>query len=219
MADGATHHAVVALHSEKAHATAREDAVVGGHMLVVAHLHSLDVDVEAIGVLHDELASPQDPALGTRLVALLGLDVVPKLRQLLIRPHLARRQPGDHLFVGHREGHVGALAVLEAEELLAHLVPAPRLTPDLRRVDDRHEQLLAADGVHLVADDAGDLLHHAPAGGQEHIHAGRELAHQAGAHHELVADGLGPGRILLDRGQQHLAEAHKTPRDLGDYRA
>ena len=73
-----------------------------------------------------ELARAQDAALGPRLVALLGLDVVPELRQLLVAVDLARGQPGDDLFVGHRQRHVGALAVLEAEELLVDRVPAAR---------------------------------------------------------------------------------------------
>ena len=193
-------------------AAAREDAVVGDDVLAVALLQRLVADVEAVGVLHDELARAQHAALGARLVALLGLDVVPELRQLLVAVHLARGQPGDDLFVGHGQRHVGALAVLEAEELVADGVPAARLLPDLGRVDDRHEHLLAADGVHLLADDGGDLLHDAPAGRQVHVDAGGELAHEAGAHHQLVADGLRAGRVFFDGGQQQLTGAHGTSR-------
>ena len=83
-ADGAAHHAGVALDHHEAQAAAREDAVVGADVLAVALLQASNVDVEAVGVLHDELARAQDAALGPRLVALLGLDVVPELRQLLV---------------------------------------------------------------------------------------------------------------------------------------
>jgi len=211
VADGAAHHARVALDHHAVDAAARVDAVVGADVQPVALLQGLFAHVEAVGVLHDELARAQDAALGPRLVAFLGLEVVPELRELLVAVDLPRRQPGDDLFVGHRQGHVAALAVLEAEHLAADGVPAAALLPDLRRLHDRHEHLLAADGVHLLADDLLDLLHDAPAGRQVHVDAGGELAHEAGADHELVAHGLRAGRILFDGGQEQLAETHGHP--------
>ncbi len=208
VADVAAHHAGVALDHHEAEAAAPVDAVVSGSVLAVALLQGVEADVEAVRVLHDELARAQDAALGPCLVALLGLEVVPLLRQLLVAVDLARRQPGDHLFVGEREGEVGALPILETEELVADRVPPAGLLPDLSGVHDRHEHLLAADGVHLLADDLLDLAHDAPAGRQVHVDAGGELAHEAGADHELVAHGLRAGRILFDGGKQQLADAH-----------
>ena len=208
VADRAAHHAGVTLHHHALEAAARVDALVGGDVLAVALLQRLFAHIQAVGVLHDELARAQHAALGPRLVALLGLEVVPHLRQLLVAVDLPRGEPGDDLFVGHGERHVGVLAVLEAEHLAADGVPAAALLPDLRRLQHRHEHLLAADGVHLLADDLLDLLHHAPAGRQVHVDAGGELAHEAGAYHELVAHGLGAGRILFDGGQQQLTQAH-----------
>jgi len=198
--DRAAHHAGVAQHHHRLKAAAAHDAVIGLDVLLVAALQPPHVTVEAVGVLHDELACAQHAALGPRLVAFLRLEVVPELGQLLVAAHLARRDPGDDLLVGHRQGHVGALAVLEAEHLLADLLPAPRLLPELGGMHDRHEELLATDGVHLIADDGLDLAHDAPAGRQEDVDAGGELAHEAGAHHQLVADGLGAGRVFLHRG-------------------
>ena len=178
----------------------------------IALLQSLVACVEAVGVLHDELTRAKDSALGAGFVALLGLDVVPELRKLLVAVYLTRCQPGDDLFVGHSERHVRAFAVLETEEFVADRAPAAGLLPDLRRVEDGHEDLLAADAIHLLADDGGDLLHDAPAGGQVHVDARGELAHEAGAHHQLMADGFRAGRVFLDGGQQQLAGAHVTSR-------
>ncbi len=211
VADRAAHHARVALDHHEVEAAARADAVVGADVQAVALLQCLVADVEAVGVLHDELARAQDAALGPRLVALLGLEVVPHLRQLLVAVDLARGEPGDDLLVGHRQRHVGALAVLETEHLAADGVPAAALLPELRRLQHRHEHLLAADRVHLLADDLLDLLHDAPAGRQVHVDAGGELAHEAGADHELVAHGLRAGRILFDGGQKQLTDAHGHP--------
>ena len=208
----AAHHARVALDHHAVQAAALVDAVVGADVQPVALLQGLFAHVEAVGVLHDELARAQDAALGPRLVALLGLEVVPHLRELLVAVDLARGQPGDDLFVGHRQRHVGALAVLEAEHLAADGVPAARSPARSPPAGDRHEHLLAADGVHLLADDLLDLLHDAPAGRQVHVDAGGELAHEAGADHQLVADGFGAGGILFDGWQQQLTDAHEASR-------
>jgi len=110
--------------------------------------------------------------------------------------------------VGHGQDHVGALAILEPEELVADGLPAPGLLPDLGRVDDRIEHLLAADRLHLVADNGLDLAHHAPAGRQEDVHPGRELTDEPGTDHELVAHGLGSGRVLFDCRKKEVAGAH-----------
>ena len=206
--DVAAHHARVLVDHPAVDAAALVDAVVGADVLLVAHLERLVVDVEAVGVLHEELARAQDAALGARLVAFLGLDVVPELGELPVGVDLARRQPGDDLFVGHGQRHVGAPAVLEAEHLFADVVPAAALLPDLGRLQHRHEHLLAADSIHLFTDDGGDLPHHPPAGRQIHVDAGRELTDETGPDHELVAHGLGPGRVLFDCRQKERARAH-----------
>src|SRR5665647_2742962 len=84
VADAAAHHAGVALDHHAVHATALVDAVVGADVLAVALLQRLVAHVEAVRVFHDELTGAQDAALGPRLVACLGLEVIPELRQLLV---------------------------------------------------------------------------------------------------------------------------------------
>ena len=74
------------------------------------------VAVERVGVLHDELADAQQPAARPRLVAILRREVVPDLRQLLVRLDLARME-GERLLVRHRQDELPAAAVLEVEEL------------------------------------------------------------------------------------------------------
>ena len=135
------------------------------------------------------------PARGRGLVALLDLEVVEDQRQVAVGAHDLRDVEGDRLLVGHREHELRALAVGELEQLF-DLQP-PGLAPQLGRLQHRHQHLLPADRVHLLADDRLDALVHAPAGGQPRPHAGAHLAHQAGAHHQLVRDRLGVGGGLL----------------------
>ena len=89
-------------------------------MLVVAEVEARLVDVEGVGVLHGELAHAEQAALGARLIAELGLDLVPDLRKLLVAAQLVARDGGHDLFVRHGEHELGALAVLEVEHVLSH---------------------------------------------------------------------------------------------------
>ena len=153
---GAAHHPDVALDHVPAQAAAVEDPGVRGAVGLVAGVEPRGVAVERVRVLHDELAHAQHAALRTRLVAHLRLKVVPALRQVAVGADLARRVPGDDLLVRHRKHHAAAGAILEAK-LLRQPVAAG-LLPDLGRVEHRHEDLLRADAVHLLADDRVDAL-------------------------------------------------------------
>ena len=107
---------------------------------------------------------------------------------------------GDDLLVGERQHHLGAPAVLELEHLIDAVTPGA--LPQISRIDHRHQHLLAADRVHLLAHDLRGVLVGAPAGGQERPQPGAELADEAGADHQLVGQGLGVGRRLLLGGEQ-----------------
>ena len=105
---------------------------------------------------------------------------------------------GDDLLVGQRQDHGGALAVLELEQLVD--LVAPGAAPRLGGVQHRHQELLAADGVHLLADDLHYALVDPPAGRQPAPQARAHLPDQPGAHHQDVADGLRVGgRLSLGR--------------------
>ena len=98
--------AALGLDDDVGDAAAVEDPAVGLVHRVVAGVELLDVGVEAVGVLHQELAGPQDPEPGAGLVAELGLDLVERDRQLLVRPDQVADDVGDDLLVGRPERHV-----------------------------------------------------------------------------------------------------------------
>ncbi len=70
-------------------------------------------------------------------------------------------------------------------------------------------ELLAADPIHLLADDPLDLGRHAESEGQKRVGAGHELADEAGAQQELVARRLGVGRVLSQRRDEGMRPAHR----------
>ena len=172
---------------------------------VVGDVEPRPVAVERVGVLHDELARAQHARARARLVALLGLEVVEAERQVAVGAHELGDVQRHALLVRHREHHVGALAVCELEQLVD--LVAARAPPRVGRHQDRHQQLLAADRVELLADDLLDLAVHAPAGRQPRPQPRADLADEAGADHELVRQGLGVGGRLAFGGQQELAES------------
>ena len=194
------HHPDVGLDPVPLQAAAIEDLVVGLAVLVVAHVQPRRVAVERVRVLHDELAGAQHAGARARLVALLDLEVVEDLRQVAVGPHDLRDVGGDDLLVRHRQHHVRAAPVLEAEQLAADRVVAAALLPDLGRVEHRHQHLVPADRVDLLADDLHGLLMHAPAGREPAPQAGAHLPDHPGAHQQLVRERLGVGgRLLLGR--------------------
>ena len=82
--------------------------------------------VEGVGVLHHELAAADQAGAGTRLVAVLGLDLVEPDRQVLVGGVEVLHHEGEHLLVRRPEQVVAALAVLEPEDAVAVVGPAVR---------------------------------------------------------------------------------------------
>lgn len=173
------------------------------------------IDVDGVRVLHGELADPQEAGLGAGLVAELGLDLVPHLRQV---PVGGEFQPdeGDDLFVGHAEDQVGSLAVDEAEHFVAHRLPAPRLLPDGGRMHGGKQQFLGADGVHLLADHLGDLAMDAPTQWQHGVVTRLELTDEAATYQQSVAERLGVGRGVAQCRNEQGRPAHRPCLLVGD---
>ena len=97
------------------------------------------------------------PGLRPRLIAKLGLNLIPDLRQLLVAAQFFARDIGHDLFVRHAQAQIGALAVFQAKHVVAHHRPASAGLPNLARMQRRQIELLP-NLVHLLADDAHDLV-------------------------------------------------------------
>ena len=137
-----------------------EDPQVGVVDDPVGGLHGLLVDVEGVGVAHDQLAGAQQPEAGPRLVPELDLDLVDGERELTVGVDLRAHRDGDDLLVGRTE-HEGPAPGLEGHgrQRVApeHGRPAAQL-PQLPGVQGGEEQLLAGGGVELLADDRLDAV-------------------------------------------------------------
>jgi hypothetical protein len=136
---GAAHHAHVPVHAIPLEAGAVEDRVVGPEVQLVRLLEPRLVAVERVRVLHDELPGAQHPGPRPRLVALLDLEVVEQLGQVAVGADLPGGVRGDDLLVGHGQHQLRVAPVAQLEQLVD--VVAAGLLPQLRRLQDGHQQL------------------------------------------------------------------------------
>ena len=196
------HRARVRLHGRVFQAAAIEDPAVRRAMLLVRNVQARCVDVERIGVLHRELAHPQQTALWARLVAELGLDLIPDLRQLFVAAQQPARDGRHRFFVGHRETQGPAEAVFQAEKIVAHRVPAGRFFPDFGWIQGGQVKFLRADRIHFPAHDGRDLQQRPLRQEQVAVDSGGKLADVARAQKESVAGDFRFGRVLPQRGDK-----------------
>src|SRR5215831_1632310 len=105
-----------------------KDAAVRLPVLLVRDIEPRGMEIEGIRVLHDELPHPKKSAFRTGLVAELGLNLIPDLRQLLVAAQLVRDRSHDFL-VSHGQAEVAASAVAQPEQIIAHGGPASGLLP------------------------------------------------------------------------------------------
>ena len=185
-----------------------EDAAVGGRHHLVALFGTGLVAVKAVGVLHDELAPTHQAKTRAALVAELGLDLVEILGQLLVAAEFLAGDVRHHFFAGGLHHIVALMAVLDAQQLGAHLIETAGFLPKLGGLHDGHGQFHGAGTVHLLAHDLLHLVDHPQAHRHVAVDAGAQFLDHAGPRHELVADHLGIGRRILEGGDKELGRFH-----------
>ena len=111
----AAHRAGVGLDDLRPEAAPLEDALVGLVHRLVALLRAVPVDVEAVGVLHDEFLGAHEAEARADFIAELGLDLVEVDRELAVGIDLVRDEVGDDFLVRRAEDHLPILPVLDLE--------------------------------------------------------------------------------------------------------
>jgi len=202
----AAHGTGVGFDGKEVETAAGEDAAVDGVVFRVGLVEAGGIEVEGIGVFHEELADAEEAGFGAGLVAELGLDLVPDLGELLVGAELVTGDGGHGLFVGHAEAEIGALAVCKPKHVLAHRRPAAGLFPKLAGHESGKKELLA-DGVHFFADDGHNFVDGPIAEEEIGVEASTELADVAAAQKEFVAGDFGVGGELAEGGDEELGPA------------
>ncbi len=166
------------------------------------------VEIERIGILHQEFTATHQPEARTHLVTEFPLNVIEIERQVLVRLDVGAEDLGDHFFVGRPIQHIALVAILDAQHLLAVGIVASALAPEVGRLDRRHQHFDGAGAVLLLAHDLADLLQHTNAERQKGIDARGLLPHHPGAQHQPVRDNLGFFRRLAQNREEITGQAH-----------
>jgi hypothetical protein len=198
MREAAADRPAVGLDRPELHAEAAEDPLVGLEHPPVLSVRVRIVHMERVAVLHDELAAPHQPEARADLIAELVLDLKQVDRQLLVALDDLADDIGDDFLVSGSEAEIGALAILEAQQLLAVHLPAAALLPQFGGLNGGHQQLLTAVARELFADDVLEFADAAQRQRQVVVNAGGDFLNHAATHHELLADDVGvPGRFAV----------------------
>ena len=196
-------------HRNRFQSHAREDAQIGDeHALIGAPRRRL-VDIEGIGVLHQEFAPAHDAEARPLLVAELPLDMVEVLRQVAIGADRGTEDLRDHVLIGRAVEQFALVPVLDAQHFRTIGIVTPRLAPEIGELQRRHQQFDRPRPVHLLADDLRDLLQHAEAERQPGVDARGFLPDHAGAQHQPVRDDLGLFGIFAENRQEITGKTHK----------
>src|SRR6266487_2295703 len=100
-----------------------KDTLVSFTLILKRAVQTSFIQVKGVRILHDESAHAHQTGFWTRLVAKLHLNLIPDLRQLLVRAKFISRYGCEDLFMGHAETHVCTLAIFQAKHVFADCTP------------------------------------------------------------------------------------------------
>ena len=173
MGTGSTHDAGIGLDGNAVQPAPGKDPQIGVEDPGVIGIQIGKVPVKAVGILHEKLANPQQPASRTRFVTNLGLNVVEHHRQVPVGAKEVLGNVGHGFFVGHGQDEFTVFSVLEADQLRPDIVIAFGLLPELRRVEDRHGDLDPGNAVQFFPNDIFDFFRDAMSQRQQGINPRR----------------------------------------------
>ena len=115
--------------------------------------------METVEILHRKLDATQQTRLGPWLVTKLVLNLVELERQILIRADEPFDQRRDDFFVRPAQAVQSLAAALKLKHhFRSRIGPTAGFLPQVLGVQRRHQELLAADRVHLFADNLLDVI-------------------------------------------------------------
>ena len=110
------------------------------------------IDIEAISVLHVELAHTNQTAARSRLIAKLCLNLVDDERKVAVAVDIRLDHVGQKLFMRGREHKRAIPAIMQSEEFIAHRLASTGLLPEFERLQRGHHYFLSTGSVNLLAD-------------------------------------------------------------------
>ena len=138
---------------------------------IIGNVESALIDIEAISVLHVELAHTNQTAAWSRLIAELRLNLVDDEREVAVAVDVRLDHVGQKLFVRGREHKRALSAIVQPEEFAAHCLASTGLVPEFERLQRGHHYFLSTGSVHLLADNLLNLAQGAQSKRHVAVHA------------------------------------------------
>ena len=188
---------------------AREDTAVSVVHFAISLIQPRFIHVEGIEILHHKFATAHQPKTWTTFVTIFVLDLIETQRQLLVAANELAADVCDNLLVRWPQAKFAPVAVNHAHHLVAIRAPSTAFLPELRRLRDRHQDLLPIGSVHLLAHDLLHLRQHALAQRQIGVHPCSHLLDIARLQKQLMAWDLRFSRHVAQRRDQSMFHSHK----------
>ena len=199
----------VGRHRDRLQTHPRKGLQVSDEHLVVSHARACVIEIEGIGVLHQEFAPAHHAEARPNLIPELPLDVVEIERQVAIARDAVPKNLRHLLFIRRAVKQVAVLAVADAQHLRAIGVIAAALAPQIGGLDGRHQDFLRAGRVLLLPHDLLDLRQNALAERQPGIDAGAGLTHQTRTQHQTMRDDFRLGGRFAQSRREKLGLTHR----------
>ena len=197
MRTGAADRSGIRCYRTKFQSQPREYARVAVKHFPICRLQILVAHVKRVSVLHHELTAAHHTKARADFIAEFGLYLVKIQRQLAVAFDFASHHVGNHFLMCRAKTEIALMAVFDAQQLRAILLPAAGFNPQFGRLHGGHRQFNPAAAVHFFADNGFNLAQHAQAQRHPGINPAGEPFNQAGTQHEFVADNFGLGGRLF----------------------
>jgi hypothetical protein len=208
MAEIATNRPGIGAHRHRLQAQALERLQIGQKHLIIGIARASFIQIEAIGIFHQEFAAAHHAKAGADFVAKLPLDVIEVQRQFLVRPHMVAENIGHDFFCRRPKQQIALVPIGDAQHFGTIGVIAAAFPPQVRALHGRHQDFQRARAVLFFAHNRLDLLQDFQAQRQPGIDTGGMLLDHTGAQHQLVRHDFGIGWGFFCNGQEIARHAH-----------
>ena len=134
--------------------------------------------------------------------------MIERARKIPVALRLVAEDGGDHFLIGRAVENLSLVPIAEAEHFRTISIVAAALSPQLGRLQRRHQHLDRPGAVLFLANNLLDLLQHSKTQRKPRVNAGSRLPHETGPKHQLVTDDLGVRRTFPEDGQKGTGPAH-----------
>ena len=126
-------------HGDGSKSQAGKGAQVSDEHLVIGMGRAGMVDVERIGVLHEELTPAHQSEAGAHLIAEFPLDVIEIKRQASVRFDVSAENPSDHFLIGWAIKQLPLVPVGDSKHFRTVGIIAAALAPEVRQLQRGHQ--------------------------------------------------------------------------------